>query len=137
MKKAGSDYFGSFFLIYLQNSKTKIHIASFSDWNFVYKIIPNAFYLSVFTVSCSEFFMFTWEGTHRTSGNYNIKWIWTQFSEYTGAHHNLLPNHSPNHSCAFLFYVKHTKISAYWTCSLFSLSFFQKAVFGSFPSCFI
>lgn len=34
-----------------------------------------------------------------------------------------MPNHSPNHSCAFLFYVKHTKISAYWTYILFSISF--------------
>lgn len=56
--------------------------------------------------SCSH------EKTHRTLGTHNIKRIWTQFSEYTGAH-NLLPIHSPNHSCAFLFYVKHTKISAY------------------------
>lgn len=135
MEKAGSDYFDSFSLFYLQNLKTKIHI-SFSDSNFVYKIIPNAFYLGASTGCISEIFMFTWEDTHRTSGTHNIKRIWTQFSEYTGAHNNLLPNHSPNHSCAFLFYVKHTKISAYWTCILF-LFFFQKVVFGSFLSCFI
>lgn len=62
MKKAGNAYFDSFFLFYLQNSKIKIHIP-FSDLNFVYKIILNAFYLDASTVSSSEFFMLTWEDT--------------------------------------------------------------------------
>lgn len=44
MTKAGRDGLGSFFLFHLQNSKTKLHIASFfSVWNFVYEIILNAF----------------------------------------------------------------------------------------------
>lgn len=74
MKKAGSDYFVSFSLIYFHNSKTENHIVS-ADWNFVYKIIPNAFHLGASTLSSSEFFMFTWEDTHGTSGTYNIKRI--------------------------------------------------------------